>query len=80
MRWPYHIVLLYRTRYGQVLQSCMKKSGFMHLFFRNISKTAETILFQKLGKTMWFGLQLGALRLKADGIWVHIDPKLRGGG
>ena len=56
----YFVFLLYR--YGQVMQSCMKKVVFLVLFFsRNISKTAETILIKKIGRNQGISVYKKAL-------------------
>ena len=46
----FYNVLLYHTWVWSSIVSCMKKVFFVASFFRNISKTAETILIKKIGR------------------------------
>ena len=50
--WLELFFLLYHTGYGQVLEKCMNEKSvfFFASFFRNISKTAEIILIEKIGR------------------------------
>ena len=51
----------------------MKKSGFFPSFFRNISKTAETILIKKIGRNHGISVYKKALISKHQKNYIFRD-------